>query len=219
VRSLRGSRVTRRVISPRSSVGSARSGRARRRTGHPWDPPDTRARECARHGVGARQEHLGASPRSRRFAWTPASAPCPAALVPTRLTCAAPPPSLRLPGEPHTFSSSLRRTSEGTEMWLGRRASLPDVPLQSSPRRRSSLKQCVVQPPSSCTGLGTCSQDTTLGADCASPRKAETKGRKSAPRGRLSLTTGDLIRVRPATETGSRLISPHPRWVETGREG
>jgi Transposase IS116/IS110/IS902 family len=50
------------------------------------------------------EEHVGSSPRSLRVEWTSASAPSHRAMVTTRLTCAAPPPSLVLTGERNPFS-------------------------------------------------------------------------------------------------------------------
>src|SRR5215831_8495405 len=75
---------------------------------------------------------------------------------------------------------------EGTDMLLGRRGSRCQASLQSSPRWRSSLNKCLVQPWLGCTCAEKPSEPMRPTVDAARPWKAE-KTQKPALRASLSL--------------------------------
>jgi hypothetical protein len=79
-------------------------GCAGRLTGHQWEQPEITLWKGTYSASANAQAPVGLVPRALRVAWTPASAPEYRVLVTTRLTWAAPPPSLALTGEPELFS-------------------------------------------------------------------------------------------------------------------
>jgi hypothetical protein len=92
-------------------------GCAGRLTGHQWEQPEITLWKGTYSASANAQEPVGLVPRALRVAWTPASAPEYRVLVTTRLTWAAPPPSLALMGEPETFSHAFEW--DGTRVQRG----------------------------------------------------------------------------------------------------
>jgi hypothetical protein len=103
-------------------------------------------------------------------------------------TCAAPPPSLKLTAERSPFS--LRIAEDGLR---GQKcfsaAADPQVSVHSSPRRRVRLHTCVAQPCAACARRRQASRDTRPAAITPAYIKRD-KGKKSAPRGCVSLDHG-----------------------------
>jgi len=159
---------------PRLPWGRESSGRAGRRTGPQWEQPAPRALAGARPCVG---ERPGAQRRcSPRPALGLDAHGCsgPYGAGHTTVAGCGPSSAPRTHGRTAAVQPPLCiGRHEGTDMLRGRRGSRPTVPLPSSPRRRLRIQTCVVQPPAPCPGRGKGRQDTTRGADCARPRKAD----------------------------------------------